>query len=146
MIRRIMNDLKESTGKVSEVAFDDQSMTNIPSVEFDLPNGVIEVGNERFSVPERCLTLFISLCDLLNIFVQVSSVRKDCLISQTSLEKAILLAYIRWRFRVQRSATSIYRKNCSTTSLSVVVARSSLVLQIDFSVRFLLSPLFQNLE
>lgn len=52
MIRRVMNDLKETTGRVSEAPFDDQTMTNIPSVEYDLPNGVIEVGNERFSIPE----------------------------------------------------------------------------------------------
>ena len=52
MIRRVINDLKESTGRVSEGPFDEQAMTNIPFVEYDLPNGVIEVGNERFTVPE----------------------------------------------------------------------------------------------
>uniref|UniRef100_A0A7S4KTA7 Actin n=1 Tax=Paramoeba aestuarina TaxID=180227 RepID=A0A7S4KTA7_9EUKA len=54
MVHKVMNDLKESVGRVSESNFEELASISIPSVEYELPNGIIEVGSERFSVPE-CL-------------------------------------------------------------------------------------------
>eukprot|EP00027_Filamoeba_sp_ATCC50430_P000612 CAMPEP_0168544418 /NCGR_PEP_ID=MMETSP0413-20121227/2410_1 /TAXON_ID=136452 /ORGANISM="Filamoeba nolandi, Strain NC-AS-23-1" /LENGTH=441 /DNA_ID=CAMNT_0008574439 /DNA_START=21 /DNA_END=1346 /DNA_ORIENTATION=+ len=52
-VNQVVRDVKESCCRVSEVAFDDDSNTTIPSIPYELPDGhTLDVGTERFKVPE----------------------------------------------------------------------------------------------
>ncbi|OMJ73536.1 hypothetical protein SteCoe_27760 [Stentor coeruleus] len=52
-IREIVKDIKESTFKVSDSPFSDSAFSNVPCVNYELPDGsVVEIGNERFKYPE----------------------------------------------------------------------------------------------
>jgi len=54
MCMEVIRDIKESICRVSESPFDPTANTNIPYVSYELPDGTkIEVGSERFTVPER---------------------------------------------------------------------------------------------
>ena len=56
-VREIVKDIKESTFKVSDSPFSDSAFSNVPSVNYELPDGSqIEVGNERFKLPELFFT------------------------------------------------------------------------------------------
>lgn len=49
-----LEDLKSVVCRISETNFDPRLHANIPQVQYELPDGkVIEVGTERFSVPEE---------------------------------------------------------------------------------------------
>jgi hypothetical protein len=49
----IAADVKETTCRVSDKAFNDADFKNVPSVAYELPDGtVIELGAERFKIPE----------------------------------------------------------------------------------------------
>jgi actin-like protein 6A len=53
MTYEVVRDLKESSCRVSESTFDENASTTIPTVQYELPDGrVLEVGPERFKVPE----------------------------------------------------------------------------------------------
>lgn len=52
-VREIIRDIKESNFKVSDSPYSDSSFANVPTVSYELPDGkVIELGNERFKIPE----------------------------------------------------------------------------------------------
>ena len=51
--REIAADLKETVCRMSDKAFHSGDMENVPSVAYELPDGnVVEVGAERFKIPE----------------------------------------------------------------------------------------------
>lgn len=65
MTREIIRDIKESMCRVSEVAFDAVANAKIPTLTYELPDGrVLEVGTDRFTVPEQ---LFAPSPDLLDL-------------------------------------------------------------------------------
>jgi actin-like protein 6A len=52
-VREIVRDIKETHFKVSDSPYSDSSFANVPTVSYELPDGkVIELGNERFKIPE----------------------------------------------------------------------------------------------
>lgn len=52
-VREIFRDIKEMNFKVSDSPYSDSSFANVPTVSYELPDGkVIELGNERFKIPE----------------------------------------------------------------------------------------------
>eukprot|EP01090_Pellita_catalonica_P022514 TRINITY_DN8782_c0_g7_i1.p1 TRINITY_DN8782_c0_g7~~TRINITY_DN8782_c0_g7_i1.p1 ORF type:complete len:374 (+),score=63.94 TRINITY_DN8782_c0_g7_i1:251-1372(+) len=51
--KRVLEDVKENVLRVSEDTFDEVKNENIPSVQYELPDGnVLDVYTERFTVPE----------------------------------------------------------------------------------------------
>lgn len=52
-VREIVKDIKESTFRVSDNTFTESTFSNVASVSYELPDGSqIEIGNERFKIPE----------------------------------------------------------------------------------------------
>lgn len=52
-VREIVRDIKETTFKVSDNTFSDSAFTNVPPVNYELPDGSnVQLGNERFRIPE----------------------------------------------------------------------------------------------
>jgi len=57
MTHEIVRDIKESVARVSESAFDKEANMNIPTVQYELPDGkILEVGMERFQLSEYMFT------------------------------------------------------------------------------------------
>ena len=51
--REIAADVKETTCRLSDRAYDEAEMKNVPTVAYELPDGnVVDVGAERFKIPE----------------------------------------------------------------------------------------------
>jgi len=54
MTMELIRDIKESLCRVSETTFDVSANANIPYLQYELPDGkIIDVGIERFTMPER---------------------------------------------------------------------------------------------
>ena len=57
MVREIVREVKESSCKVSDTPYSETGFSNVPATGYELPDGVnIELGNERFSIPEVLFT------------------------------------------------------------------------------------------
>lgn len=52
-VEQIAADIKESICRVSDTTFDAEANANIPTVDYELPDGtIIQLGPDRFNVPE----------------------------------------------------------------------------------------------
>jgi len=53
MALEVVRDIKESILRISEILFDEEAHSNIPTVQYELPDGkILDIGPERFSIPE----------------------------------------------------------------------------------------------
>jgi actin-related protein len=81
MLNEVYRDMKESLCRLGESAFD--SSQKFPTVTYELPDGnAIEVGNERFIVPEHIFNpKYSGLLEVRGWVGDERTVNRDCLLS-----------------------------------------------------------------